>query len=74
MVERNRSNAVMQGMVVPPGSKSTSRAKGSRRNLGYLVSGRQLVSRRSASGSEDPCGGREVTRVPTATEGQPNAS
>ena len=41
MVERNMSNAVMRGIVVPPGSKATSRAKGSRRNLGYLVSGRR---------------------------------
>ena len=39
MVERNMSNAVMRGIVVPPGSKSTSRAKGSRRNLGYPTSG-----------------------------------
>ena len=40
MVERNMCNAVMRGIVVPPGSRATSRAKGSRRNLGYLVSGR----------------------------------
>jgi hypothetical protein len=32
MVERNMCNAVMRGIAVPPGSKSTSRAKGSRRN------------------------------------------
>ena len=38
MVERNMCNAVMRGIVVPPGSKATSRANGSRRNLGYLVS------------------------------------
>ena len=38
MVERNMCNAVMRGIAVPPGSKSTSRAKGSRRKLGYLVS------------------------------------
>ena len=43
MVERNMCNAVMRGIVVPPGSKSTSRAKGSRRNLGYPASGRRLV-------------------------------
>ena len=30
-----------EGIAVPPGSKSTSRAKGSRRKLGYLVTGRQ---------------------------------
>ena len=41
MVERNMSNAGMRGIVVLPGSKATSRAKGSRRNLGYLVSGRR---------------------------------
>jgi hypothetical protein len=34
MVERNMSNAVMRGIVVPPGSRATSRAKGSRRKLG----------------------------------------
>jgi hypothetical protein len=42
MVERNMCNAVMRGIAVPPGSKSTSRAKGSRRNLGYPTSGRRL--------------------------------
>ena len=40
MVERNMCNAVMRGIVVPPGSRATSRAQGSRRNLGDLVSGR----------------------------------
>src|SRR6202023_2378088 len=54
MVERNMCNAVMRGIAVPPGSKSTSRAKGSRRNLGYPTSGRRLRVRsrvrRSASG------------------------
>ena len=34
MVERNMSNVVMRGIVVPPGSRATSRAKGSRRKLG----------------------------------------
>jgi hypothetical protein len=43
MVERNMCNAAMRGIVVPPGSKATSRAKGSRRNLGYLVAGRRRV-------------------------------
>jgi hypothetical protein len=38
MVERNMSNAVMRGIVVPPGSRPTSRAQGARRNLGDLVS------------------------------------
>jgi hypothetical protein len=43
MVERNMCNAVMRGIVVPPGSRATSRANGSRWNLGYLASGRQVV-------------------------------
>ena len=34
IVERNMSNAVMQGIAVLPGSKSTSRAKGMHRKLG----------------------------------------
>jgi hypothetical protein len=38
MVERNMSNAVMRGIVVAPGSTATSRAQGSRWNLGALVS------------------------------------
>jgi hypothetical protein len=41
MVERNTGNAAMRGIVVPPGSRATSRAQGSRRNLGDLVSGRR---------------------------------
>ena len=44
LVERNMCNAVMRGIVVPPGSKSTSRANGLRWNLGYLGSGRQLFA------------------------------
>ena len=43
MVERNMSNAVMRGIVVPSGSRATSRAKGSRRNLGYPAFGRRLL-------------------------------
>ncbi len=43
MVERNMCNAVMRGIVIPPGSRATSRAQGSRWNLGYLVSGRHLL-------------------------------
>jgi hypothetical protein len=38
MIERNMCNAVMRGIVVPPGSRATSRAKGSYRNLGGLIS------------------------------------
>src|ERR1700716_957901 len=34
MVERNMSNAVMRGIVVPPGSRATSRAQGSRSEPG----------------------------------------
>ena len=34
MIERNMSNAVMRGIAVLPGSKSTSRAKGMHRKLG----------------------------------------
>jgi hypothetical protein len=34
MVERNMGNAVKRGTVIPPGSRATSRAKGSRRKLG----------------------------------------
>src|ERR1700720_2353943 len=44
MVERNMCNAVMRGIVAPPGPRATSRAKGSRWNLGYLASGRQLFA------------------------------
>jgi hypothetical protein len=38
MVERNMSTAAMRGIAIPPGSRATSRANGSRRKLGYLVS------------------------------------
>ena len=38
MVERNMCNAVMRGTAVPPGSKSTSRAKGSRREAAQSLS------------------------------------
>src|SRR6516165_2135585 len=43
MVERNMCSAVMRGIVVPPGSRATSRANGSRRKLGGPASGRQLL-------------------------------
>ena len=42
-VERNMSKAVMRGIVALPGSKATSRAQGSRRNLGGPASGRRLI-------------------------------
>jgi hypothetical protein len=44
MVERNMCNADMRGIDVLPGSKSTSRANGSRWNLGYPTSDRQLFA------------------------------
>jgi hypothetical protein len=40
MVERNTSSTEMRGAVVLPGSKATSRAQGSRWNLGYPALGR----------------------------------
>ena len=53
MVERNMSNAVMRGVVVPPGSRATSRAKGSRRKLGDPTSGRQMLRERDGPHRED---------------------
>ena len=38
MAERNMCNVAMRDIVIPPGSKSTSRANGSYRNLGDLIS------------------------------------
>ena len=46
MIERNMSRAATRGSDVLPGSQTTSRAKGSRRNLGDLVSGRQALRER----------------------------
>ena len=40
-LEGNMCGTVMRGAVALPGSKATSRAKGSHRNLGDLVSGRR---------------------------------
>ena len=57
MVERNMCDAVMRGIVVPPGSKSTSRANGSRRKLGGLVSGRR--SRVASAAYDGPHRGGE---------------
>jgi hypothetical protein len=45
MVERNMCGTVMQGADALPGSKATSRAKGSYRNLGYLASDHQSCVR-----------------------------
>jgi hypothetical protein len=60
MVERNMNNAVMRGIVVPPGSRATSRAQGSRRNLGALVSGRQAL--RLPRARERPTGSHQIGR------------
>ena len=38
--EGNMCGAVMRGVDAPPGSKTSSRTKGMRWNLGYLTSGR----------------------------------
>ena len=53
MVERNMCNAAMRGIVVPPGSRATSRAQGARRKLGYLVPGRQMLSEWGGPHRED---------------------
>jgi hypothetical protein len=45
-LEGNMCGAAMRGAVALPGSKATSRAKGSHRNLGYLASGRQELRER----------------------------
>jgi hypothetical protein len=44
MVERNMSKAVKRGFAALPGSKSTSRAKGSRRNLGGPAFGQSGIA------------------------------
>src|SRR6516162_7747817 len=53
MAERNMCNVAMRDIVVPPGSKSTSRANGSRRNLGGPATGRRCLRWRSASGRRE---------------------
>ena len=45
-VEGNMCGTVLRGAVALPGSKATSRAKGSYRNLGGLVFGRQALCER----------------------------
>ena len=45
-LEGNMWGTVMRGAVALPGSKATSRAKGSHRKLGGLVSGRQALRER----------------------------
>ena len=44
-VEGNMCGVVMRGAVAPPRSKTPSREKGTRRNLGDLVSGRRARAR-----------------------------
>jgi hypothetical protein len=44
IVERNTNDAAMRGIVVLPGSKSTSRAKGMHRKLGDPASGQRQCS------------------------------
>jgi hypothetical protein len=45
-LEGNMCGTAMRGAVALPGSKATSRAKGSHRDLGGLVSGRQMLRER----------------------------
>jgi hypothetical protein len=45
-LEGNMCGTAMRGADALPGSKATSRAKGSRRNLGGLASGRQMLRER----------------------------
>src|SRR5919198_5694520 len=45
-LEGNMCGTAMRGAVALPGSKATSRAKGSHRKLGGLVSGRQALRKR----------------------------
>jgi hypothetical protein len=47
-LEGNMCGTVMRGAVALPGSKATSRAKGSHRKLGGLVTGRQRRVRGTA--------------------------
>ena len=72
-VEGNMCGAVMRGTVALPGSKATSRMKGSRRNLGDLTSpavaeaipGRDRKSRRrSCRGRREESDGCIVPRKP----------
>ena len=44
-VEGNMGGIAMRDAVAPPGSKATSRPKGTRRNLRDLMSGHRLQSR-----------------------------
>jgi hypothetical protein len=75
-VERNMRDAVMRGIVALPGSETTSRTKGSRRNLGDLrppaaakaVPGRFGKARsRSRIGRSEESDGRIVPMKPRTT-------
>ena len=50
-LEGNMCGTVMRGAVALPGSKATSRAKGSHRKLGGLASGRQMLRDRAPCSS-----------------------
>ena len=50
-LEGNMCGTARRGADALPGSKATSRAKGSHRNLGGLVSGRQMLRERDGSAS-----------------------
>jgi hypothetical protein len=61
VVEGNMCGAVMRGSVALPGSKATSRRKGSRRNLGDLISPAAAWRSRATAGSRgDEAAGEEV--------------
>jgi hypothetical protein len=59
-VEGHMCGAVMRGAVALPGSKATSRTKGSRRNLGDLTPGHRpcaILVRMRAEQEESACEG-----------------
>ncbi len=53
--EGNMCGLVMREAVVPPESQTTSRAKGTRRKLGDLVSGRSASRRAVRIGKAKSC-------------------
>ena len=56
--EGEMSGAIMRGAAALPGSKATSRTKGSRRNLGGLASGRTIIDRAARVGKARNCSRR----------------
>ena len=54
IVEGNMCGTVMRGAVAPPGSKATSRPKGTRRNLRDLMSGHRLLPTGPHREGEEP--------------------